>query len=248
MGAADDARLSQMSTSWSVMFQAHGDGAEDAKAARRDLLGRYSRPVYRYLTAALRDPDAADEVYQEFALRLVRGDFRRARPDRGKFRDFLKTALYHLVVDHRRKAARAAGPLPPDGPAVEPEAAEPESDVAFLAEWRGRLLARAWDGLAAAERETGRPLHAVLRARTDHPDRSAAELAETLSAGLGRPVDAGWVRKWVHHAREAFAELLVAEVWATLDPPGPELLADELAELGLLDYCRGAAARVARHG
>jgi RNA polymerase sigma-70 factor (ECF subfamily) len=97
-----DDRLSQMSTAWTAFFQAHEGPDEATKAARRDLILRYSGPVHRYLMASLRDPDAADEVYQEFALRLVRGDFRRASPDRGRFRDFLKTTLYHLIVDHQR--------------------------------------------------------------------------------------------------------------------------------------------------
>lgn len=243
----DDGRLSQMATAWSVLFQAHAADGEAALAARRELVGRYGGPVYRYLAAALRDPDAADEAYQEFALRLVRGDFRRADPDRGRFRDFLKTALYHLVVDQRRRKGRAGGPLPADGPAVDPP--DPaDSDAAFTAAWREDLLTRAWAALGEYERGSGRPLHAVLRARADHPDLPSAALAGRLSEALGRAVDAGWVRKWVHHAREKFAELLVAEVWGTLDRPDPRLLADELSELGLLDYCRDAVARAGPGG
>jgi hypothetical protein len=33
---------------------------------------------------------------------------------------------------------------------------------------------------------------------------------------------------------------VVAEVTATVDPPTPEAIADELTVLGLLDYCREA--------
>src|SRR5262245_9595260 len=108
----DDARLSQMSTAWTVLFQAHDGPDEAMRAARRELIHRYSGPVFRYLTAALRSVDAADDAYQEFALRVVRGDFRRAHPNRGRFRDFVKTVLYHLVIDLQRRNARAGGPLP----------------------------------------------------------------------------------------------------------------------------------------
>jgi RNA polymerase sigma factor (sigma-70 family) len=242
MGPADDARLSQLSTAWTVLFLAHDGPAESVRAARRDLVARYSRPVYRYLTAALRDPDAADEVYQEFALRLVRGDFKRAQPDRGRFRDFLKTVLYHLVVDYRRRTARPPDPLPADGPACE-ESVSAASDEEFLASWRAQLVARAWEGLAGFERQTGQPLYRVLRLRADEPNLTGAELAARLSATLGRPVDAAWVHKRVHFARDKFAELLVGEVRQTLDRHDPAALADELIAIGLYEYCRTALGR-----
>ena len=56
------------------------------------------------------DADLADEMFQEFALRLVRGDFRNADAARGRFRFFLKTALYHLVVDAQRLPAPRTRP------------------------------------------------------------------------------------------------------------------------------------------
>jgi RNA polymerase sigma-70 factor (ECF subfamily) len=234
----DDGRLSQMSTAWTLLFQAR-DGADEAvKAARRAMLQRYGGAVYRYLRAAAGDPDAADDLYQEFALRVVRGDYRRADPDRGRFRDFLKTSLYHLIVDHQRARHRRPAALAGEGPAADESSVADPTGEAFVAAWRAQLLTRAWEGLAA---DPG--LHAVLRLRTDQPDLSSEELAARLSAGRDRPVDAGWVRKRLHQARARFADLLVAEVRQTLDAGGPDELADELREVGLLDYCRGALGR-----
>ena len=40
-----------------------------------------------------RDEQLAEELFQEFALRMLRGDFRRAEPLRGRFRDYLKTVI-----------------------------------------------------------------------------------------------------------------------------------------------------------
>ena len=37
------------------------------------LLQRYQGVVYRYLLGSLRDADAADELFQEFALRCLQG-------------------------------------------------------------------------------------------------------------------------------------------------------------------------------
>jgi RNA polymerase sigma factor (sigma-70 family) len=236
--------LSQISTAWTALLQAHGDAGEAVGAAQRQLLHRYSAAVYRYLLGAVRDRDVADELFQEFALRFVRGDFRRADPQRGRFRDFIKTSLYHLVVDHQRRQRVRAIPLSPDVP--EPVVAAPpegDADERFLDAWRGEIMARAWEGLAEVERQTGQPLCSVLRLRTDHPELSSAELAERMSARLGRPLTDGWVRKRLHLARSKYTDLLVDEVARSLGEASDEALADELLALGLLDYCRAALAR-----
>src|SRR5262245_57328630 len=96
-----ESRLSGISTLWSTFFQAHKSG-DAAVAARQALLERYSGAVYRYLLGAVRNEDTAADLTQEFALRFLRGDFHRADPQRGRFRDYLKTSLIHLVNDHHR--------------------------------------------------------------------------------------------------------------------------------------------------
>src|SRR5262249_57514629 len=106
----------------------------------RGLLVGCRRAVYRYLIGAVRDPDIADELFQEFALRLMRGAFRRADPRRGRFRDFLKTALSHLVTDHYRRQGR--GPRPYHGspqPATD-RSTPAEAEERFAAEWRAPPL------------------------------------------------------------------------------------------------------------
>src|SRR5262245_59703451 len=92
--------LSQLSTCWSVVQRAHSGPGEGQCAAREELLRRYGGAVSRYLHGALRDPIAAQDLYQEFALRFLRGDFHRATPENGRFRDFVKTALLRMVARH----------------------------------------------------------------------------------------------------------------------------------------------------
>src|ERR1700730_60584 len=96
-------RLSRISTLWSLVCQAHEGPAEAANSARQQLLERYGDAIRRYLRKLLRDADAADEVFQEFALQLVRGDLRGADPQRGRFRQFVKGTLFHLVADYRKR-------------------------------------------------------------------------------------------------------------------------------------------------
>jgi RNA polymerase sigma factor (sigma-70 family) len=233
-----DQRLSQMSTAWTMLFQAHDGSAEDAKAARRELLQRYGDPVYRYLLASLRDADAAEELYQEFALKFVRGDFKRAHPDRGRFRDFLKTVLYHLIVDFHKRRNRQPRPLIAESELLAASDGPAEPEAAFVEAWRSELLTRAWEALARFEQETGQPLATVLRLRTDHPELRSPELAERLSRQLGRHVTDGWVRKRLHFARERFTSIILEEVRLTLGSTDADALAEELRDLGLFDYCK----------
>jgi RNA polymerase sigma-70 factor (ECF subfamily) len=237
-----DRPLNRISTLWSVVCQAHDGPPEEVSAAQSELLCRYRLAIHRYLLGALRDPEAADELGQEFALRVIRGDFRTADPQRGRFRDFLKGVLSHLIADHYRRRGRS--------PAVTPGAPEPvvdggqaDLDRQFLDGWRQEVLARAWEALAQVERHSGQPFHTVLRARADHPELRSDAMAERLSARLGRAVNAGWVRQTLRRAREKFIDQLVEQVVHTLQRPTPDDLEQELGELGLLEYCRSGVER-----
>jgi DNA-directed RNA polymerase specialized sigma24 family protein len=186
----------------------------------------------------------ADDLSQEFALRLVRGDFQHADPGRGRFRDFLRTALSHLVADHRRRQARRPGPLPAE--VAEPaDRAEPleDADRQFHALWRLELIKGAWRALEQFEQHSGQPLYTVLRLRADEPELSAEQMAERLAARLGAAPMAAWVHKRLHRARRQFTDLIVAGVAQTLEGPTAEALEDELRDLGLLERCRPALER-----
>jgi RNA polymerase sigma-70 factor (ECF subfamily) len=230
-------RLSRMSTLWSVLFQAHAGTLDAVAAAQQRLLERYRGAVYRYLLGAVRNPDVADELSQEFALRFVRGDFKNANPERGRFRDYLKTALRNLVGDHQRARQRWPQPLAADVPETA-AAAEADADD-FLTGWREELLERTWQALEQANPA----YHAVLRQRIDNLEATSAELAQRLSVSLDRPVNAPWVRKTLQRAQEKFAELLIDEVEGSLGQATPEQLRQELEGLDLLRYCGSVLAR-----
>jgi RNA polymerase sigma-70 factor (ECF subfamily) len=238
-----DQRLSLIPTLWSLVGRAHQGPAEAVISARQQLLERYRGAVYRYLRKVLHDPDAADEVFQEFALQLVNGDLRGANPQRGRFRNFVRGTLFHLIADYRKQRWQWPGPLPADGAALADEAVGAASDRQFVDSWCDELLARAWAALAEIEARTGQPFYAVLRFRADHPEMRSPRLAEQLSACLGKPLTAAGVRQTLHRARQKFADHLLDEVTQSLDNPTAEQLEEELLELGLLDYCRPALGR-----
>jgi RNA polymerase sigma-70 factor (ECF subfamily) len=234
-----DQHLSWIDTHWTVVFQAHRGPAESATAAQRALMERYGGAIHRYLLGSLRDPDAADELAQEFAVRFLRGDFRNADPGRGRFRDFVKRAVYHLMVDHHRARQARPGPLADaDVASDDPAPWEFDLDRRFLASWREQLMARAWAELDRVQGRTGQPFAAVLRLRAEEPGLRSPELALRLSALLGKPVTDNWVRQNLHRARDMFVDLLVREVGQSLADSSPERLREELEDLGLLEYCR----------
>jgi RNA polymerase sigma-70 factor (ECF subfamily) len=234
-----DRRLSSISTVWTVLRDAHGDSAAAARAAQELLVRRYGGAVYRYLLRALGDPAAAEDLAQEFALGLVRGNFRHADPQRGRFRNYVKTALFHLVGKYRKGQRKLPRPVAAED--VERLATAP-SPAEFDDDWRNELLARAWDRLADAHPT----LYAALRLRAGHPDLSSPELATALGQHLGKPVTPVAVRQLVHRARIKFADLLIDEAAHSLESPSAAAVTEELRDLNLLEYCRPALDRYDR--
>jgi len=233
------AHLSQIQTNWSMIFQAHQGSSDAATAALEALMERYGGAVHRYLLGITRDPDLAGDLAQEFALRFLRGDFRRADPRYGRFRNFVKTAVMNLVIDHhRRKKTR---PQLLAHKAAEPESPAPdltELDRRFVDCWREEIFDRAWGELARLQEQTGQPFHTVLRLRADRPDLHSPDMAVLLSQHLGKTVNSGWVRQTLLRSRGKFVALIIEEVSRTLGNPSSEEVDEELMDLGLWDYCR----------
>ncbi len=86
----------------------------------------------------------------------------------------------------------------------------------------------------------GPPYYAALRLKSEQPNLSAGDLAERLREWKKCDYTAAAVRQVLHRSREIFASLLLAEVSRSVLSNDRETLADELAELDLLTYCRHA--------
>ena len=244
--APDDVndRLSRLGTRLTVWLQAHQGSGETAVVARQQLLLRYYGAVYRYLLSMVRDPAAAEDLTQDFAVRVLRGDFKHFDPERGRFRDFLKVAVRHLVIDywkqHKKRHENIPQPLQPGQAEAVVETPEADFDQTFVDKWKEELLDRTWEALAAHEKESGHAYYTVLRCRADLREARSAQLAEAVSAKLKRVITADNLRQLLHRARKRFAEFLVDEVARSLDTTEPDQVVEELIALGLLSYCRSA--------
>ena len=233
-----DSRLSRIETQWSLVHKANTvePGAANAQS---ELFERYSPAVKRYLLASLRNQEAADEVFQEFALRIVRGDFRNADFEKGRFRNMIKTSLYRLMVDHYR-GKQKRNKLGTTDQIDFVAANSPDSDTdEFTIAWRQTILDKAWEKLEHLQMQSTKPYFTILRARVDHPELTTKQLHEHLQESQPVQIPAeGSFRVYLHRARRKFATLLTEQVSLSIEEPTPENVEAELIDLGLHSYCR----------
>ncbi|MGI9517327.1 MAG: sigma factor [Pirellulaceae bacterium] len=238
----DEERLSRLETLWSVVYRAHGDETIDAAAARHELMDRYGGAAKRYLRGALRSDSDAEEVFQEFSLRMIRGDFHRADEEKGRFRQFVKTALFRMIVDFQRARGKSAGQQHLQQ-APEPAIEDPLGDDAFAQSWRKELIEKTLARMQDLDVEQNRGLCEILQIRIQNPQMRSPDLADLASQSLNKTITAENYRALLRRARLQFATILLDEVTQSLDMPTPDSLESELAELDLLEYCRPALER-----
>jgi DNA-directed RNA polymerase specialized sigma24 family protein len=234
--------LSQINTVWSMVARAHADQGGDAtpeltREARAWIWSKYQLAIRKYLQRAIHDQNEVDDLFQEFGYRILKGDFRAANPERGKFRYYLKTALQRLVADHHRRNRRDAvrkAPAPPE--LIDDRDAAPEADVQFLENWRADLLQGTWQRLHDHEKATRRFHFSVLQMKARSDGEPSERLAERFGEELGRPVSAGWFNKQVWEARKLIAGFLLEDVARTLWKPTTDAIEEELIALGLHDF------------
>jgi RNA polymerase sigma-70 factor (ECF subfamily) len=227
-------RLSRISTLWTLLERAHAGPADQSDLARKALMHRYAGAAYRYLLGAVRDEDAAADLFQEFALRMLRGDFHGADPARGRFRSYVKTSLINLVNEHRRQQRREPAELVSDPPAPRVESTDD-----FLAVWKRHLTDSAWNSL----RDENLPLHTVLYLHVQDHQISSQQAADELTRRFDREYTANNARVMLHRARDKFAEHLLREIEASMPGCSADELETELRELSLLKLCEPALAR-----
>lgn len=221
-------RLSRITTLWTQFKLAHH--GEEFADIRQSLLLRYRGAIQRYLLGAVRDQDQADELFHEFCLRFLQGDFHRANPERGRFRDYVRTVLINLVNDYHR--ARQAAPHQMAVDAADTPASPSTTDDNFDTCLRDELMDRTWKALES----NNASYHAVLQLKVREPELTSREMCERL-AESDIEMTASTVRKTVERARKKFGQLFLDQVLETIEFDAPAELRAELKRLRLLGYC-----------
>lgn len=199
---------------------------------------RYGPAVQRYVLAILRDPHAADDVWQELVANLLKRGGAGTWPGRGRFRDYLRTAARNAAMSYLRSTSRRpAGELPDD---VADAAGTDPAGAALDDDWRRVLLEKVWRELDTMERTgTGGGFpHTALRVYTDHDDLDSPAQAKLAAERLGRAVTAEAFRQQVSRAKKRMAELILTEVAETVANATADDVEAELVELGLMKFVR----------
>lgn len=127
-------------TDWALVRQAqsHPDALQDVIAAYYPALRSYCLHLCRRFDLP---EDQADDFLHEFVIhtRCLAVPVGRADPARGRFRNLLRTSLFHMVIDHLRSKKHPV-PLTADPPGPGGDGADPE-DEAFDTGW-AELAAR----------------------------------------------------------------------------------------------------------
>jgi RNA polymerase sigma-70 factor (ECF subfamily) len=237
------ADLNDLPTDWTDVRQAHGFDKTVRQDSQARFFRRYRPAILKYVKSAVRDENAAEEIVSNFFFRFVDGRFANATPDRGRFRDYIKSTLFNLVRDHFRRSQAQPHALPND---LADELSEPapwnSNESEFLHFWREHLLETAWEALRELEHWTPKPYTLVLADWLSNK-RKAREIAKDLSAQSQKSLSEEWVRSVRKEARDAYTDLILAEVWSSIESPSAERVEQELIDLELLPHLRGAIER-----
>ncbi|PTX92965.1 RNA polymerase subunit sigma-24 [Spartobacteria bacterium LR76] len=99
-------------TRWSLVVKASNGDATEAHHALSHLCQIYWYPLYSFVRRSGHSPDDAQDLTQEFFLRLLEGEWvASADRERGRFRTFLLTAMKRFLANewHRAHAQKRGG-------------------------------------------------------------------------------------------------------------------------------------------
>lgn len=196
---------------------------------------RYGDAIRAYLRALIPNSHDADEVEQEFLLRVIERGFPDGQGRRGPFRYYLMTSVRNAALGYFRKSQRR--PMNVADLSLIPAAEI--ADREWNRKWRECVLKNAWMALRQHEqRNPGNLCHTVLRTSVKHAEEDSMMLAVRVYSLTGQEMTPEAFRKQLSRARRRFGDLIVQEVSRTLSSATEETIDEELQSLDLLKYVR----------
>lgn len=196
---------------------------------------RYGAAVRAYLRALLPTQDDADEVEQEFLLRVVEKGIPAGDRSLGRYRHYLIATVRNSAFRYLRNLSRR--PILSDDLTF--VSVDSSTEIQWHRYWRDCVLQNTWQALRDHEAcNPGNLFHTVLKAFVEYSEDGSNELAERVSAASEQRLSAEAFRKQLSRARQKFAQLLVREVSRTITDATPERVSEELHELDLMKYVR----------
>ena len=212
-------------TRWTLVVAAGDPQRKEARSALASLCESYWYPLYAYLRRRGYPADQAQDLTQEFFVRLLEGRYLdRADPEKGRFRSFLLTSLKFFVADEEdrhRASKRGGGVLVPleFSSGEERYQREPGHD-----ETPERIFERRW-ALSMLDRVVERLRNEfVHHGHAEHFERLKVFLlgqSDAPYAALAREMNTseGALKVAVHRLRKRYRELFRQEIADTVADP-----------------------------
>ena len=212
-------------TRWTLVVAAGDPHRKEAHSALVSLCENYWYPLYAYLRRRGHPADEAQDLTQEFFLRVLEGHYLdRADPEKGRFRAFILTSLKFFVSDEEdrgRAQKRGGGTVVPleFSSGEERYQREPAHDETperiFERHWALSVLDRVVARLRSEFVQHGRPEHferlkVFLLAQSD---ASYAVLAREMNTSEGA------LKVAIHRLRKRYRELFRQEIADTVADP-----------------------------
>src|SRR5271155_827077 len=212
-------------TRWTLVVAAGGLHRQAARSALVSLCENYWYPLYAYLRRRGYPTDQAQDLTQEFFVRVLEGRYLdRADPEKGRFRSFILTSLKFFVADEEdrhRARKRGGGMVVPleFSSGEEWYQREPAHDETperiFERRWALSLLDRVVERLRDEFVHHGRPEH-FERLKVfllGHSDAPYAALAQEMNTSEGA------LKVAIHRLRKRYRELFRQETADTVADP-----------------------------
>jgi len=212
-------------TRWTLVVAAGDPQRKDARSALVSLCENYWYPLYAYLRRRGYAPDQAQDLTQEFFMRVLEGRYLdRADPEKGRFRSFILTSLKFFVADEqdRQRAQKRGG-----GAVVSLEISSGEEryqrepghyetpDRIFERRWALSMLERVMERLRDEFVQHGRPenferMKVFLLGQSEAP---YVDLAREMNTSEGA------LKVAIHRLRKRYRELFRQEIADTVADP-----------------------------
>ena len=211
-------------TRWNLVVAAGDPHRKDARSALVSLCESYWYPLYAYLRRRGHAAEQAQDLTQEFFVRLLEGRYLdRADPHKGRFRSFLLSSLKFFVADEgdrQRAQKRGAGAVVLQFASGEDRyQREPGHDETperiFERRWALSVLDRVVDKLRDEFVQHGRPEHfdQMKPFLLGYSDAPYATLAREMNTSEGA------LKVAIHRLRKRYRELFRLEIADTVADP-----------------------------
>ena len=212
-------------TRWTLVVAAGDPHRKEARSALVSLCENYWYPLYAYLRRRGYPADQAQDLTQEFFIRVLEGRYLdRADPEKGRFRSFILTSLKFFVADEEdrdRAQKRGGGTVVPleFSSGEERYQREPAHDETperiFERRWALSCSTESWRGCGSEFVQHGRPEHferlkVFLLGQSDAPYAALAREMNTSEGAL---------KVAIHRLRKRYRELFRQEIADTVADP-----------------------------